>query len=216
LKISQYFLYSGITTWIFEELCDELKKGIESSLERRGLKGVQNCEFRAIVIGETTATPLFIKYSAFISTELESHIAKMNNSGLKIERTPIDPSMILRKLQAELKKIISVRNKLIHNSWAPQLLNDERVTVRAFSSKISEKGRKLKISELNELDFKKFIVNCETLKRMISYLNYCLDTESPLDRYFEIAAGTILPIKNAELANLSILNEIEGQIKMLA
>lgn len=216
MKISQYFLYSGITTWIFEELCDELKKGIESSLERRGLKGVENSEFRAIVIGETTATPLFIKYSAFISTELESHIAKMNNSGLKIERTPIDPSLILRKLQAELKKIISVRNKLIHNSWAPQLLNDERVTVRAFSNKISEKGRKIKISELNEFDFKDFIRSCETLKRMISYLNYCLDTESSLDSFFEITAGTILPIKNAELAELSILIEIEGQIEKLA
>lgn len=216
MKISQYFLYSGIAVWTFEELCDELKKGIESSLERRGLKGVENSEFRAIVIGETTASPLFVKYSAFISTELESHIAKMNNSGIKIERAPIDPLEVLRKLQSELRKIISVRNNLIHNSWSPQLLSDEELAVRAFSNKISEKGRKIKVSELNESDFKEFIRNCEMLKRTISFLNYCLDTESSLDRYFEITSGTILPINNAEMEELSILSEIQEQIEMLA
>ncbi|OOW00489.1 hypothetical protein [Pseudomonas sp. MF4836] len=216
MKTSQYFLYSGISTWIFEELCDELKNGIEWSLERRGLKGVENSEFRNIIIGETTATPLSIKYSAFISTELESHIAKMNNSGLQIERAPIDPLAVLRKLQVELKKIISDRNKLIHNSWSPQLLSDEKLAVRAFSKKISERGSTIKVSEFNESDFIKFIRNCELLKRMISYLNHCLDTQSSLDRYFEATNDTILPINNVEMEKLSILVEMQEQINKLA
>ena len=216
MKTSQYFLYSGISTWIFEELCDELKVGIEWSLERRGLKGVENSEFRDIIIGETTATPLFIKYSAFISTELESHIAKMNNSGLKIEITPIDPLAVLSKLQTELKKIISERNKLIHNSWSPQLLSDEELAVRAFSKKISKRGSTIKVSEFNESDFRKFIRSCELLKRMTSYLNHCLDTQSSLDRFFEVTNGTILPIDNVEMEKLSILVEMQEQIDLLA
>jgi hypothetical protein len=216
VKTSQYFLYSGISTWIFEELCDELKNGIEWSLERRGLKGVENSEFRDIVIGETTAKPLFIKYSAFISTELESRIAKMNNSGLEIERTPIDPLAVLRKLQVELNKIISERNKLIHNSWSPQLLSDEVLAVRAYSKKISERGSMIKESELTESGFRKFIMSCELLKRMISRLNYCLDTQSSLDQFFEITNDTILPTNNVEMEKLSILVEMQEQIEMLA
>lgn len=216
MRKSQYFLYSGITTWIFEELCDELRKGIESSLERRGLKGVENSEFRAIVIGETTAGPLFTKYSAFISTELESRMARLNNCGIQIERTPIDPSMILKKLQMELRKIISARNNLVHNSWSPQLLSDERPTVRAFSNKISEKGSSIKLSELEESDFRKFIKDCETLKHTINHLNFCLDTGSSPNTYFEIMNDTILPANNIEMENLSILTEMQEQIEKLA
>ncbi|MCK9694351.1 hypothetical protein [Pseudomonas syringae] len=216
MKISQYFLYSGISTWIFEELCDELKQGIEWSLERRGLKGVENQEFRDIVIGETTATPLLIKYSALISTELESQIAKMNNSGLQIKTTSIEPLAVLKKLQLESKKIISERNKLIHNSWSPQLLSDEKLSVKAFSKKISERGSTTKVSELNEADFRKFIRSCELLKRMISYLNYCLSTQSSLDRFFEITDETILPINNIEMEKHSILVEVQEQIDILA
>jgi hypothetical protein len=216
VNVSQYFLYSGISTWIFEEFCGELKKGIEWSLERRGLKGVENSEFRDIVIGETTATPLLAKYSALVSTELESQIARMNNSGLKIEVTSIDPLAVIKKIYLESKKVISERNKLIHNSWAPQLLSSERLSVKSFSKKISERGSIIKVSELNEAGFREFIRGCEFLKRMISYLNYCLDTQSSFDLFFEITNDTILPIKNVEMEELSILVEMQEQLDKLA
>lgn len=216
MNISQYFLYFGISTWIFEEFCNELKKGIEWSLERRGLKGVENSEFRDIVIGETTATPLLTKYSALVSTELESQIARMNNSGLKIEVAIIDPVVVLKQLHLESKKVISERNKLIHNSWSPQLLSNERLSVKAFSKKISERGSVIKVSELNEAGFREFIRSCELLKRMISYLNYCLSTQSSLDHFFEITNDTILPINNVEIEELSILVEMQEQLDKLA
>jgi uncharacterized protein YutE (UPF0331/DUF86 family) len=215
MKKSQYFFYSGITLWVFEELCDVLKTGIERSLERRGLKGPQNLEFRQMVIGETTAFPLFIKYSAFISTELDSGIAKMNNSGLQIERIPIDPLDILKAIQAKLEKAITWRNRLVHNSWSPQLLSDERLAVKAFRRKMSKNGASIEISKIGELDFKNFIKSCETLQRMIRFLDHCLDTNSSLERYFEIEDEEIVPTNEKDMEEFSVLSEMSETIKAL-
>lgn len=168
------------------------------------------------MIGGITATPLLSKYSALVSTELESQIARMNNSGLQIEITTIDPLVALKKLHLESKKVISERNKLIHNSWSPQLLSNERLSVKAFIEKISERGSIIKVSELDETGFRGFIRSCELLKRMISYLNYCLSTQSSLDRFFEITNDTIMPINNVEMEDLSILVEMQEQLDKLA
>ncbi|MDN3630953.1 hypothetical protein [Vibrio lentus] len=213
----KFFVYFGIGAWLFEELCDELKEGIDSSLERRGLKGIENDPFRNIIIGESTATPLLSKYSAFISTELDSSIANLNGAQLKIERTPIDPSVLLNQLQKDIKKIISIRNTLVHGSWSPQLLgwNDIK-TVSSWRKKVSEKGIELVKSEFTEIDFENYIRKCEIATYSIKCLNYCLNTSTSLDFGFELKSSKIIPKELGELKKSSVLNEMKSNIEAMA
>lgn len=192
MKENQFYTYFGISSFVFEDLCEEIRYGIDSFLVRRGLSGVENIEFRQIITGATTASPLFNLYRSFIYTELTSTLASSNNlEKNKPASNTIKPLPILEMIEKEITDLIQIRNKLIHSNWSPRLLNEDRNYVKGFKNKILKKGSSIDILEFRENDFTNFIKNCELIKNDISFLNASLDEPDlfPLAKFYKINNG---------------------------